>query len=62
MYHKIIALSPLSLSFSLSLSLSLSKRVLGVDEWQRAGQQYDLISCLNLIDRCDKVLVKLYHD
>ncbi|XP_030630196.1 protein-L-histidine N-pros-methyltransferase isoform X2 [Chanos chanos] len=28
--------------------------LLGIDEWQRTGFQYDLISCLNLLDRCDE--------
>ncbi|KAM5152041.1 protein-L-histidine N-pros-methyltransferase [Mantella aurantiaca] len=27
-------------------------RVLNIDEWQRTGFQYDVISCLNLLDRC----------
>ncbi|KAM3859362.1 LOW QUALITY PROTEIN: protein-L-histidine N-pros-methyltransferase [Diretmus argenteus] len=31
-------------------------KLLGVDEWQRTGLQYDLISCLNLLDRCDAPL------
>ncbi|XP_035389484.1 methyltransferase-like protein 9 isoform X2 [Electrophorus electricus] len=31
-------------------------RLLGIDEWQRTGFQYDLISCLNLLDRCDEPL------
>ncbi|XP_076854705.1 protein-L-histidine N-pros-methyltransferase isoform X2 [Brachyhypopomus gauderio] len=31
-------------------------RVLEIDEWQRTGFQYDLISCLNLLDRCDQPL------
>lgn len=30
-------------------------RVLGVDNWQE-NRKYDMISCLNLIDRCDKPL------
>ncbi|KAI7796872.1 putative methyltransferase-like protein 9 [Triplophysa rosa] len=28
--------------------------LLGIDEWHRTGFQYDLISCLNLLDRCDE--------
>lgn len=28
-------------------------RLMGIDEWQRSGQQYDVISCLNLLDRCE---------
>ncbi|MBN3277755.1 METL9 protein, partial [Polyodon spathula] len=36
-------------------------RVLGIDEWQDTGFQYDLISCLNLLDRCDQP-VKLLKD
>ncbi|XP_071403629.1 protein-L-histidine N-pros-methyltransferase isoform X2 [Centroberyx affinis] len=31
-------------------------RLLGIDEWQKTGFQYDLISCLNLLDRCDDPL------
>lgn len=31
-------------------------RLLGVDEWQRSGLRYDVISCLNLLDRCDDPL------
>ncbi|XP_066545206.1 protein-L-histidine N-pros-methyltransferase [Amia ocellicauda] len=31
-------------------------KVLGVDEWQSAGIRYDVISCLNLLDRCDQPL------
>ncbi|XP_072523705.1 protein-L-histidine N-pros-methyltransferase isoform X1 [Salminus brasiliensis] len=31
-------------------------KVLEIDEWQRTGFQYDLISCLNLLDRCDEPL------
>lgn len=33
-----------------------SLRLLGIDEWQQTGFQYDLISCLNLLDRCDDPL------
>lgn len=35
--------------------------VLGIDEWHRTGFKYDLISCLNLLDRCDEPL-KLLSD
>lgn len=31
-------------------------RLLGVDEWQHTGLQYDVISCLNLLDRCEQPL------
>ncbi|XP_067286853.1 methyltransferase-like protein 9 isoform X2 [Pseudorasbora parva] len=31
-------------------------RLLGIDEWHRTGFQFDLISCLNLLDRCDEPL------
>lgn len=33
-------------------------RVLPIDEWsqKKSGQTYDVISCLNLLDRCDKPL------
>lgn len=31
-------------------------RVLGIEEWQHTGFQYDVISCLNLLDRCDDPL------
>uniref|UniRef100_A0A3Q2ZLP9 Methyltransferase 9, His-X-His N1-histidine n=1 Tax=Kryptolebias marmoratus TaxID=37003 RepID=A0A3Q2ZLP9_KRYMA len=30
--------------------------ILGIDEWQHTGFQYDVISCLNLLDRCDDPL------
>ncbi|KPP72447.1 methyltransferase-like protein 9-like, partial [Scleropages formosus] len=33
--------------------------VLDIDGWQGMGFQYDLISCLNLLDRCDQPLVLL---
>lgn len=38
------------------LFLRLSRRVLGIDEWHRTGLQFDVISCLNLLDRCDDPL------
>ncbi|KAK5876327.1 hypothetical protein CesoFtcFv8_025693 [Champsocephalus esox] len=28
-------------------------KLLGIDEWQHTGFQYDVISCLNLLDRCE---------
>ena len=28
--------------------------VLDVDQWSESGLQFDLVSCLNLLDRCDK--------
>lgn len=31
-------------------------RLLGLDVWQQTGFQYDLISCLNLLDRCEDPL------
>ncbi|KAI8790154.1 methyltransferase protein 9 [Biomphalaria glabrata] len=34
-------------------------KVLEVEEWSSNGIKYDLISCLNLIDRCDKPLTLL---
>ncbi|XP_067912718.1 methyltransferase-like protein 9 [Heterodontus francisci] len=34
-------------------------RVLGIDEWQDPGFQYNVISCLNLLDRCDRPLTLL---
>lgn len=34
-------------------------KVLGIDEWQHTGLQYDVISCLNLLDRCDDPLLLL---
>lgn len=33
--------------------------VLGIEEWQHTGFQYDVISCLNLLDRCDDPLLLL---
>ncbi|MBN3286722.1 METL9 protein, partial [Polyodon spathula] len=36
-------------------------KVLGIDEWQDTGFQYDVISCLNLLDRCDQPM-KLLKD
>ncbi|XP_061764646.1 methyltransferase-like protein 9 isoform X1 [Nerophis ophidion] len=34
-------------------------RLLGIDEWQQSGLQFDVISCLNLLDRCDDPLLLL---
>ncbi|XP_029433558.1 methyltransferase-like protein 9 [Rhinatrema bivittatum] len=34
-------------------------RVLEVDQWQKTGFQYDVISCLNLLDRCDRPVTLL---
>uniref|UniRef100_A0A0B6ZGU8 Methyltransferase-like protein 9 n=1 Tax=Arion vulgaris TaxID=1028688 RepID=A0A0B6ZGU8_9EUPU len=34
----------------------LGFNVLGVNDWQSTGVKYDLVSCLNLLDRCDKPL------
>ncbi|KAB0393346.1 hypothetical protein E2I00_017831 [Balaenoptera physalus] len=34
-------------------------RVLGKNEWQNTGFQYGIISCLNLLDRCDQPLTLL---
>ncbi|XP_063235849.1 protein-L-histidine N-pros-methyltransferase [Bacillus rossius redtenbacheri] len=31
-------------------------RLVEVDEWARAGARYDVITCLNLLDRCDRPL------
>ncbi|XP_073399100.1 protein-L-histidine N-pros-methyltransferase isoform X1 [Dendrobates tinctorius] len=34
-------------------------RVLNIDEWQSTGFQYDVISCLNLLDRCHQPVTLL---
>ncbi|KAM8876395.1 protein-L-histidine N-pros-methyltransferase isoform 2-T2 [Synchiropus picturatus] len=34
-------------------------KLLGIDEWQKSGFQYDVISCLNLLDRCEDPLLLL---
>ncbi|XP_005998439.1 methyltransferase-like protein 9 [Latimeria chalumnae] len=34
-------------------------RVLEINEWQSTGFQYDVVSCLNLIDRCDQPMTLL---
>ncbi|XP_061611628.1 methyltransferase-like protein 9 isoform X1 [Phyllopteryx taeniolatus] len=31
-------------------------KLMGIDEWQQSGLQYDVISCLNLLDRCEDPL------
>ncbi|XP_062382712.1 methyltransferase-like protein 9 [Sardina pilchardus] len=33
-----------------------SYKLLEIDEWQNTGFQYDVISCLNLLDRCEQPL------
>ncbi|KAL2078006.1 hypothetical protein ACEWY4_025691 [Coilia grayii] len=33
-----------------------SYKLLEIDEWQKTDFQYDVISCLNLLDRCDQPL------
>lgn len=33
--------------------------ILGTDEWHQIGYKYDVISCLNLLDRCDDPLLLL---
>lgn len=34
-------------------------RLLGINEWTQTGFKYDIISCLNLLDRCDDPLALL---
>merc|ERR1719414_2438644 len=34
-------------------------QVLDIDAWASAGNQYDAISCLNLLDRCERPLTLL---
>uniref|UniRef100_A0A8C5LG67 Methyltransferase like 9 n=1 Tax=Jaculus jaculus TaxID=51337 RepID=A0A8C5LG67_JACJA len=43
----------------LSIKFLIFCRVLGINEWQNTGFQYDVISCLNLLDRCDQPLTLL---
>ncbi|XP_077982874.1 protein-L-histidine N-pros-methyltransferase-like [Glandiceps talaboti] len=31
-------------------------KILGIDEWSNGSHRYDVVSCLNLLDRCDKPL------
>uniref|UniRef100_A0A3Q3QY19 Methyltransferase like 9 n=1 Tax=Monopterus albus TaxID=43700 RepID=A0A3Q3QY19_MONAL len=48
---------------SLPMKWHLQRRnykVLGIDDWQQTGFQYDVISCLNLLDRCDDPLHLLW--
>lgn len=33
--------------------------MLNIDEWQRTGLQYDVITCLNLLDRCHQPVTLL---
>ena len=35
-------------------------RVLDVDKWDNGSLTYDLIGCLNLLDRCDKPISILH--
>ncbi|XP_063338266.1 methyltransferase-like protein 9 isoform X1 [Pelmatolapia mariae] len=44
---------------SLTMKRRLRKKkfkLLGIDAWQETGFKYDVISCLNLLDRCDDPL------
>jgi len=34
-------------------------KVLGVSEWAKSGLTFDLVTCLNLLDRCDKPMTLL---
>lgn len=36
--------------------ITLFCRILDIDKWSDVGEPYDVISCLNLLDRCDKPL------
>lgn len=45
--------------YNLKILFSFILRVLGIDEWQQTGFKYDVISCLNLLDRCDEPLLLL---
>lgn len=40
----------------LQVLIAFFVRVLEIDEWQATEFQFDLISCLNLLDRCDEPL------
>ena len=33
---------------------SLSVSLIGLDEWHNGSHKFDVISCLNLLDRCDE--------
>ncbi len=35
-------------------------RVLGLDEWNNGSRVYDVVSCLNLLDRCDRPISMLH--
>lgn len=37
----------------------LTFRVLDIDSWYRNSYEYDVISCLNVLDRCDKPITLL---
>ncbi|XP_073884121.1 protein-L-histidine N-pros-methyltransferase isoform X5 [Macaca fascicularis] len=54
LYHSFV-----SSVFSLFMSRTSINGVLGINEWQNTGFQYDVISCLNLLDRCDQPLTLL---
>ncbi|EMP34973.1 Otoancorin [Chelonia mydas] len=54
LYHSFV-----SSVFSLFMSRTSINGVLGINEWQNTGFQYDVISCLNLLDRCDQPLTVL---
>lgn len=43
----------------LSSCVFVMLRVLGIDEWHQTGFKYDVISCLNLLDRCDDPMLLL---
>ena len=36
-------------------------RPLGLTEWHSGSRQYDVISCLNVLDRCDEPITLLEH-
>ena len=38
------------------VKIVVSLRVLDVETWDSCGHLYDIISCLNVLDRCDKPL------
>ena len=39
---------------------SIAFRILNVDEWDNGNITFDLIACLNLLDRCDKPVSVLH--
>uniref|UniRef100_A0A4W6EVA9 Methyltransferase 9, His-X-His N1-histidine n=1 Tax=Lates calcarifer TaxID=8187 RepID=A0A4W6EVA9_LATCA len=47
---------PENIHLPLCLCRAVMLRVLGIDEWQQTGFHYDVISCLNLLDRCNDPL------